>query len=127
MATTLPTLAELALAQCPSRQMDMPLFAADEHDLAHGPADRIDRMLIHPPLAVEERHVRRKVRPRRSPQTFSQHRRGKRLSKRSKPAQSGLPAQDERMIAGLAAETRGEVERHGKWRGCSRFSCGLAG
>ena len=86
--------------------------AVDEDELAHGPADRFDRVFLHVARVVQERDVRGKIRVRSSSQALSRQRGAKYSPKRAEFAESVISKQDEWTTAGLPSKADGAVEQN---------------
>ena len=86
--------------------------AANEHELIHGPRDRLNRILFHGECIVEQRNVRSEIRVRHPPQASSQHRSAEHSAKRYQRLQTLVPYQHKRATATLAAKASSAVERN---------------
>ena len=102
----------------------MPIHAVDEHELANRPEDRLDRLLLHFALVIEQRDVRVEIRTHQVLQAVSHHRVAKHLPKLLQPAQSFIAKQHERMIVRSAAKASYAVEPNIK-RWHAHLLCGL--
>src|SRR5437879_10699737 len=113
----------LSCPQRPAPEIVVALHAADEHELRHGPEDRLNRMLVDTARVVQQRDVRRKIRVRHPSQPASRQRGAEHPPKRFQPTQSILSDQDKRTIARPAPEPRGAVERNLEWLGPHFHGC----
>src|SRR5436190_214038 len=111
-------------AQRPPRKVAMAAQAMNEHELFHGPADRLNRILLHLPIGVEQCDVRGKFPPRQTLQAYPSQGGAKRSSKRSQPLQPFAPDENERLIAQPAQEGGRAIEPNLK-RLCPHFSRGV--
>ena len=90
--------------------MHMAAHAVNEHELAHSPADRFNRMFFDVAFRIQDRDVRREIPLRQTLQTSSGQSDAKRLSKRPQPVHAFVPDKDERTITGPASKAGGTIE-----------------
>src|SRR4051812_32172524 len=91
-------------------------LAANEHELADGPCDRIDRMFLDIARIVEQRDVRGEIRVRSPPQSVPGQGRAEHLPTRFELARAIAAHQHERTIARPAAKADAAIENNVEWR-----------
>src|SRR5581483_723564 len=97
-------------------------LAANEHQLAHCPCNRGDRVLFDAACVVQQRNVRDEICIRPPPQSTLSQDCTKHLAERFKPARPIIAYQHERTIARLSLKADGSVEDDIKWRYAQIFN-----
>jgi hypothetical protein len=93
------------------------MHAANEDELVHGPAYRLNRVFFHATFGMEQRDMRGEILVRQIAKALAGHRDAKRSSERPQPLQSLIPDEDERAIAGPASKADRAIEQDfERWR-----------
>jgi hypothetical protein len=101
----------------------MATHAVDQYELAHCPADRLNRLFLDAAFGIQQRDMRGEFLLRQISPALARHRNAKRSSERFQPVQPVVPSEDERLIAGFASKGDRPIEQNlERWR---PYFCGI--